>query len=107
MTDTEKIAYIKVLVQNDEDATDATLIVYLNLAKNAVLNTMYPLGVPEDVTDVPAQYETLECELASRYFLRRGGQGELTHEENGIARTYASVDDIDLLEKITPFAGVL
>lgn len=103
----DKVATVKVLVQNDSEATTEAVTVYLTLAKNTVLNTLYPNGVPADVTDVPTRYENLECELASRYFLRRGGQGELSHNENGISRTYESVDDIDILKKITPFAKVM
>ena len=52
------------------------------------------------------RYDMIQCELGSRYFLRRGGQGEINHEENGVNRQWASVDDIDILNRLTPFAKV-
>ena len=53
------------------------------------------------------RYEMLQVKLATRYFLRRGGEGEIRHSENGIDRTYGSVNDEDLLMEITPFAKVI
>ena len=98
MTDEQKIALVKTLVENDPAATDEVCGVYLTLALNAILGRRYPFGIPE-VYDI-TQYEYKQCELASRYFLRRGGQGERVHNENGVNRTYDSVDDEDILKKI-------
>lgn len=57
-------------------------------------------------TEMPSEYDVLQCQLAARYFLRRGGEGEVTHSENGINRTYGSVNDSDLLQEIVPFAKI-
>ena len=38
---------------------------------------------------------------------RRGGEGEISHSENGISRTYGSVDDEDILGRLTPYVGVI
>lgn len=102
MTNDEKIAMVKTLVENDEDATNEVVPVYLNLALNAMLERLYPYDSSK--TEVPVRYDTIQCELAARYFLRRGGQGEINHEENGVNRQYASVDDEDILRRLTPFA---
>lgn len=106
MTDAEKRTMVKTLVENDPVATDEVVAVYLNSAQSAMLERLYPLHPDKTVEDIPARYDTIQCELAARYFLRRGGQGEMTHEENGVNRTYDSVDDADILEKLTPFAKV-
>ena len=106
MTDSEKIATVKVLVENDPEATDTVVPVYLNLARNAMLERLFPYDSDKDETDIPARYDMTQCELAARYFLRRGGQGEINHEENGVNRTYGSVDDADILQRLTPFAKV-
>ena len=106
MTDVEKIAMVKTLVENDAEATDEVVPVYLNLALNAMLERLFPYDSTKEAEDVPVRYDTLQCELAARYFLRRGGQGEISHEENGINRTYGSVDDEDILKRLTPFAKV-
>ncbi|MBP5442298.1 MAG: phage head-tail connector protein [Treponema sp.] len=106
MTDAEKIAMVQTLVENDTAATDSVVSVYLNLARNTMLERLYPLDKTKTVTDIPARYDTLQCELAARYYLRRGGQGEISHGENGITRSYASVDDADILDRLTPFVKV-
>ena len=105
MTQAEKIAYTRVLVENDTEAVDATLTVYLSLALSKIHDEMYPYD-KEGTKTVPAVYDELQCELAARLFLRRGGQGELSHSENGVNRTYGSVDDRDLLNKVIPVAKV-
>lgn len=106
MTQAEKIAMVQTLVENDAEATDTVVPVYLTLACNAMLERLYPFDTDKDSGDLPVRYDVLQCELAARYFLRRGGQGEINHEENGINRNYASVDDDDILQRLTPFAKV-
>lgn len=104
MTEAEKIAMVQVLCENDAEATAEVVPVYLRLALTTMLERLYPFHSDKDAEDVPARYDTIQCELAARYFLRRGGQGEINHEENGVNRQYASVDDEDILRRLTPFA---
>lgn len=104
MTISEKIATVKTLV-NDSTLTDSFVTTYLNKAEYAIRNRMYPFNLPkengQEITFVvPAKYEMLQCELACRYILRRGGEGELSHNENGINRSYGSVNDDDLLMEV-------
>lgn len=106
MTDSEKITMVRTLCENDPDATDETIAVYLNLACGAMLERVYPYDATMSAEDLPVRYDTMQCELAARYFLRRGGQGEINHEENGVNRQYSSVDDSDILNRLTPFAKV-
>ena len=108
MTDQEKISTVQVLVENDPTATDAVVTVYLAKAESAILRRLYPYGIPSTVTDsIPEKYELLQCELASRYFLRRGAEGEYIHDENGTNRHYGSVNDEDLLSEVVPYAKVI
>ena len=106
MTNAEKIATVKTLVESDAEATDTVVSVYLNLACSAMVERLFPYDSNKSADDIPERYEMTQCELAARYFLRRGGQGEISHEENGINRSYASVDDEDILKRLTPFAKV-
>ena len=106
MTDAQKIAMVQTLVQNDGDVTDAIVGVYLQLACNKMLERLFPYDTTKTVSDIPERYETIQCELAARLYLRRGGEGETSHEENGVNRTYGSVDDEDILSRLTPFAKV-
>ena len=106
MTDTEKIAMVKTLVENDPGATDDVVTVYLRFAGETMLEYLYPYDHDKGIYDIPSRYDTVQCELSARYFLRRGSQGEINHEENGVNRQYGSVDDIDILKRMTPFAKV-
>ena len=106
MTLAEKITLVKTLVDNDSAATDALVTVYLLDAEAAIFNRLYPFGAPANVTTVPTRYERLQCKLAMRYFLRRGAEGEKAHNENGINRTYGSVNDEDLLAEVMQIVKV-
>jgi len=106
MDGSAKTVMVRTLVENDAEATNDTIAVYLNLASNAMLERLFPYDPEKDADDMPERYDTLQCELAARYFLRRGGQGEINHEENGVNRNYGSVDDEDILRRLTPFAKV-
>lgn len=102
MTTSEKITMVKTLA-NEPDLTDAFVTVYLNMAESAIFNRIYPFGKEYEQGQsfvVPKEYEVLQCRLASRYLARRGGEGEVKHSENGIDRTYGSVNDEDLLMEV-------
>lgn len=105
MTDAEKITMVQTLVDNDAAATNALVTVYLTDAESAILHRRYPFAIP-DSYDI-SRYDVLQCKLAARYFLRRGAEGEITHNENGVNRTYGSVNDSDLLDEIISIAKVV
>lgn len=104
MTEAEKIETVQALVGFDEMATSQLVGVYLADAKDAILRRRYPFGVPENY-DI-SQYDYLQCNLAMRYFLRSGADGEIAHNENGVNRTYDSVNDEDLLREVLQIAKV-
>lgn len=106
MTDAEKIAMVQTLVDNDATATSSVVTVYLRLACNKMLERLFPFDTDKGASDIPERYDTIQCELGARLFLRRGGEGEINHEENGVNRAYSSVDDEDLLSRLTAFAKV-
>lgn len=106
MTDAVKIETVRTLVENDEAATDAVVSVYLDKARAAILRRLYPWGQWTEETTVPLKYEMLQCELASRYFLKRGAEGEYIHDENGVNRHYNSANDEDLLQEVVPYAFI-
>lgn len=104
MTIAEKITTVKTLV-NDSTLTDTFVTTYLTKAEYAIRNRMYPFGLPiengQEITFVvPGKYEMLQCELACNYILKRGGEGEIKHDENGIGRTYDSVNEEKLLMEV-------
>ena len=106
MTTGEKIKNVQTRLGNIREATDEIIAVYLDDAKDAILKQRYPFGVPESVADVPAKYESIQCRLAHRYFLRQGIEGQQVSIENGIHKHYDSPDDEDLLKQIMQIAKV-
>lgn len=104
MTNEQKIARVKALLGNDDEATTELVEIYLDEAKSSIMHRLYPFKIPTMTVegeivemDMPSRYDILQCKLAVRYFLRRGAEGEKNHNENGINRTYGSVNDEDLL----------
>lgn len=103
MTDLEKVEMVKALI-NDPSVEDNTIAVYLSLACKKVLERCYPFAKEEK--PMPPKYDLIQIELASRYILRRGVEGQVGSAENGITRQYATVNDEDLLKEVMQVIGV-
>ncbi len=103
MTDYEKRIRVQGDLDNIEEATDKKVDYCLLLAKSAILNRLNN----DKITEVPEKYVGVQLQLAVRYFNRRGAEGEVSHNENGINRTYGSANDEDLLSEVTPYAKVV
>lgn len=106
MTENEKIGIVKTLAAIYTVA-DNDISVYLSVASDAILTRLYSVSQRPEGAIVPVRYEFLQCKLAARYVLRRGAEGEVTHDENGIVRHYGSVDDADILNEVLPYAEVV
>ena len=107
MTEAEKIAWVRTLLQDDPQATDAVITGYLSMAGNRIAHAAHPYADENTALTMPSKYDHLQCELAARYFSRRGGLGESRHTENGIDRAWESASDYDLLNQVTPYAKVV
>ncbi len=106
MTDSEKIAEIGVLV-NDSRITEAVITTYLGIATQRLLERMYPCVMDISEYTLPDKHDHDVCELASRMIIRRGFEGQKTSSENGVQRGYGSVDDEDILMRVTQVVGVV
>ena len=104
MTNEEKITSLAALISPDT-ADEKLLSQYVILSEGIVLNRRYPLGVPEGAK-VPLQYEHIQLQIALELFSKRGAEGQMEHDENGIARKYESADiSPTLLRRIIPIVG--
>ena len=106
MTDNEKIAEIKVLV-SDSRITDEVITTYLNIATQRLLKRMYPCKPDISGLTLPSYHDHDVCELASRMIDRRGFEGQKESTENGVRRGYGTVDDEDILMRVTQVVGVV
>ena len=103
MTQEEKLQLLKAMV--GESDTEEVLLAYLKIAGRKILNRAYPYGTDE--TEVPTRYDFLQCEIASYLLNKRGAEGQISHSENGISRSYESADVPEsLLGAVTPMVGV-
>ena len=108
MTEVEKLTLLRVMVgqPNEGDWSDDVLISYLKLAGQKIINRAYPYD--DTVTEVPRRYGVLQCEIATYLLNKRGAEGEVSHSENGIGRTYENADVPDsMLSEVIPRVGVL
>ena len=104
MTQTEKLQLLKAMV--GESDTEEVLLAYLDIAGRKIINRAYPYD--SDVTEVPVRYGFLQCEIAAYLLNKRGAEGQTSHSENGISRSYGSADVPEsLLGAVTPTVGVL
>lgn len=104
MTNEEKIRQLAALISPDT-ADEGLLSQLITLSEGIVLNRRYPFGAPTEAK-VPSQYEHIQLMIALELFAKRGAEGQIEHDENGIARKYESSSVSDsLLRRITPIIG--
>lgn len=103
MTDAEKKAMLEAITGESDDGT---LSVYLTLAKNIILAKAYPYFDTYPI--FPTKYDTLQVEIAAYLLNKRGAEGETSHNENGVSRSYENGDiPSRLICRITPVASAI
>jgi hypothetical protein len=108
MSNEEKLILLKSMigqVDDSENWTDDILLTYLDVAGQKILRRAYPY---KDVEEVPNKYNALQCEIAIYLLNKRGAEGETSHSENGISRSYENADVPEsMLSAVTPYCGVV
>ena len=101
MTPEEKITVLQTMT----DETNQTILnTYLKLAEKIVFENAYPF-TNEYPETVPVQYDGVQIEIAAYMINKRGGEGELSHNENGISRHWENgTIPRSLLQRITPMS---
>ena len=109
MTEIEKVALCRVMVGQPDTAegwSDEVLRAYLTIAGRKIINRAYPYDAT--ITEVPTRYGYLQCEIAAYLLNKRGAEGEVSHSENGISRTYENADVPDsMLRDVIVYCGVV
>lgn len=102
MTDAEKLN--KLMTMLDDDVSTNVANTFLEAAEKAVINLAFPFGDGSEV--MPEKYEEVQIEIAAYLISKRGAEGEVSHSEGGVSRTYESADiPLALRTRITPKAG--
>lgn len=103
MTNEEKALKLAVMIP---EASVDDLLTFVDISEAIVLNKRYPFGCP-DGTAVEPRYEMLQLQIAVEIYNRQGAEGEQSHSENGISRSYENAYvSSSLLKRIVPYAGV-
>lgn len=96
-----------VMTLTDGKTTEAKATIYLNQAKSAIMNHLYPYGTDDD-TEMPSRYENLQLRIAVYLIDKEGAEGETTHSEGGVSRGYSDADiPKSMLSEIVPMVKVL
>ena len=78
--------------------SDVVLEFYLENAKDIICDIRFSI-------DVEQKYLTQQIKIALELYNKRGAEGQASHGENGIMRTYEKADvSPSLLAQITPIA---
>ena len=102
----DKLNQLKILLgKQGDDSEDDLLLMLLTLSGQKILDRVYPYD--DSIKEVPSRYATKQVEIAVYLYNKRGAEGQISHNENGISRTYESADVPESLMKgITPYVGV-
>lgn len=104
MENSEKISRLTALIS--PDTANSNLLLYLlEQAEGIILNRRYPFGAPEGAT-LSAFHEQIQLRIAVELFSKMGAEGQVSHQENGVYRTYEAGDvSPSLLRHIVPVCG--
>lgn len=104
MADTNtQLTALKVMLGDDaSEYSDDLLNAYLSLASDKIIKKRYPFDNTQ--TTLPAEYANLQVELACVYASQSGIEGESSHTEGSVTRTYRSEGEI--MREVIPFAGI-
>ena len=95
-----------------ENTTDEELGDILDSAKNIILARRYPFSdFPVDEngeTVLEARYLDLQIRIAVELFNKIGAEGQTSHSENGVSRSYESANVSEsLLREVVPKAAII
>lgn len=93
-------------IDKTDTSKDDFLLFLLDLAGNKLLERLYPFDGTK--TEVPERYRFKQIEIALFLYNKQGAEGETSHSENGMSRSYENADIPDsLMQGVTPFVGVI
>ena len=101
MTDADKQA---MLTSMTGETDSGILSVYLSIAENIVLAKAYPFA--HIYPTMPSKYDLVQVDIAAFLLNKRGAEGETSHSENGVNRSYEGGDiPAGIICRITPMAS--
>jgi hypothetical protein len=111
MTDAQKLTIVQTLIEDGSGYSPSrdTLNTYISIAGDEILAWMYHLigGVPEDVTEVPSKYESIQIYAVVVGWTHAGAEGQGLSIENGVHRDFRYSDMLDYIHNnVLPYVRV-
>lgn len=89
-----------------DETNEDLLIDIIETSKAVILAKRFPYGT--DRNEIDPQYNDLLFRIALDLYNKQGAEGEISHSENGVSRTYqSSWVSSDLLDEIVPYGSIL
>lgn len=108
MSDAEKLAQVKSLMNITDADLDAQLAVFLSFAKNEILAWLYSGKTPDGVTNVPARYEPTQVMSVVVGCGLQGLENQTASMENAITRQFKYSDMLAFIRaSVVPYAQVM
>lgn len=108
MTSEEKLTSLKTFLKITGAVQDTELAAYLDFAKKEIIAWLYSGKTPDDVTDVPAQYEPTQVMAVVVGYSQSGAEGQLAHTENAISRQFEYSNMLAFIKSnVIPYAQVM
>lgn len=108
MTLSEKVAMVDVLLNENNSSSDINdrVETFLNIAGREIISWRFPDSA--GVTEVPSEYEMTQIYAVIAGYTQGGAEGQLSHTENGIGRTFKHADMIDYIRThVIPYVKVI
>jgi len=89
------------------EATANEIALLLDDSKNVILNRRFPFAktLPDTIED---KYLSLQIAIAVELYNKDGAEGEMSHSEGDVSRTYANAYvSEDLLSQIIPMGDLI
>lgn len=108
----DSLHVIKRRLEIPDNSEDALILDMLADAKRVINNNRYPFGgIPLDEAGeeiLEDRFLSLQIRIVLDMYNKMGAEGQVTHSENGVARTFETADvPYSLLREIIPKGGVL
>lgn len=106
----EKVTIVKAILRLTDNSEDNLLETYLQCAAQEIIYWRYSYvtngeNIP---SEVPAEYEMTQVNAVVAGYSIAGAEGEVTHSENGISRTFKYEDMISYIRShVIPIARVI
>lgn len=105
MTTPEKLLMVKELMGLTGDAYDARITAFLDTAEHEILAWRFSYA-SEKPEVLPEELDSVHVMAVVAGFSQSGAEGEMTHSENGISRTFKFPDMVAYIRaNVVPMAG--